>query len=65
MLLSGIAAHSPAGQRIAVIENAMLAGVVLHDRILQKMNLRPGSGSFSGGYDHTTILRAEAGPTGR
>jgi hypothetical protein len=41
---------------IAVIGNAVAAGVVLHDRILGKMNLRPGSGSFFPGYDHKTIL---------
>ena len=41
---------------IAVIENAVAAGGILHDRILGKMNLRPGSGSFFRGYDHKTIL---------
>jgi len=41
---------------IAVIENAMLAGVILHNLTFRKMSLRPGCGSFSGRYDHNTIL---------
>lgn len=31
---------------VAVIENAVFTGIILHQRTLRKMSLRPGCGSF-------------------
>lgn len=49
---------------IAVIENAVFAGIIPRDLTLWKISLPTGSDSISTKKGHNTIHHSEAGPTG-
>lgn len=49
---------------VAMVENTVAAGVVLHVLTFWKMSLRPAAAHFPEGKDIRSSIHAKAGPTG-